>query len=296
MRRGLLLSLIPLTAALVVIFVGVGQSAEPGTERAAREDAERRLDAFTPPPGAVRVDDLPSDLRLGGAGDEVASPNFFYVGRLWTVDKPVAWVRAWLEGAAPPGSNFRGTGQSGGRGESTLFDYEYAYRDLRGVAEERTLDASVVAYRGGSAIRAAAKGVWVEARPGSERIPDGVRVIELEREALRGGYLPRGTDRVERELIRDPAEIASLVAAVNGFELVQPASILCPLEAPGHRLRVRFLAAVGEPPLAVAALDSPFGPCSVFSLTIEGAEQRPLSEGWVFHKRLMPALSELTPP
>jgi hypothetical protein len=87
MRRGLLVSLIPLTAALVVVFDGIGQSAEPGTERAAREDAERRLDAFTPPPGAVRVDDLPGELRLDGPGTRSTGPNYFYVGRLRTVDE-----------------------------------------------------------------------------------------------------------------------------------------------------------------------------------------------------------------
>jgi hypothetical protein len=83
---------------------------------------------------------------------------------------------------------------------------------------------------------------------------------------------------------------------VNGFEVAQPGRIVCPIEEPRHRLPVRFLAKVGEAPLAVASLTSPFGPCAIFSLTIEGVPQRPLSEGWVFHRRLIPALRELTLP
>jgi hypothetical protein len=292
-RKWALLLLIPLTAAAVVVFLGVGGSSEPGAERAAREDAQRRLDSFAPPPDAEEVGSVPGEPRLSGPGERTDSANFFFVGRTWVDAEPVAQVRRWLQGAAPTGSRLIGTGYSGGGGRSTIWDYMYQYPDLKGVSEGRSVEVSVTKHESGSALRADAKGVWVEPRPTSSLIPTGVRVIAIERELLRGGALPHPTGIVERGLIRDRSEVASVVAAVNGFETPQRGTHSCEIEEPRYLIRLRFLPRVGGEPLAATEMNWPYGFCSYLSLRVEGEPQPSLSEGWILHRRLGANLKRL---
>jgi hypothetical protein len=114
-----------------------------------------------------------------------------------------------------------------------------------------------------------------------------VSAIEIDREPLAGErYEPHPTGRVEHGLIRSRTKVASIVALVNGLEVVQPATIMCALEAPRAVIRLRFLRRAADRPIAVTSMDWPMGPCKPLSLKIEGTPRRPLSEGWLLHRRL----------
>lgn len=296
MRKRLLLLLIPLTAAAVVVFVGVGVgvggAAETGTERATREDANQRLDSFVPPPAAEEVGSTGTIIDGFGAerGDE--DPRFIAADRLWVDPEPVGRVMRWLRAAAPAGSRLVSTG-GGGVGvraahePGAYWQFGYWWPDQKGVAEERKLEVTVTRHGTGTAIRAESEADWVEPRPASELIPAGVSAIEIDREGLVGPkYVPHRSGLVEHGSIRSRSKVASIVALVNGLEVVQPRRIMCPLEAPRAVIRLRFLRGVADRPVAVTTMEWPMGPCKVLSLKIEGEPQRPLSEGWLLHRRI----------
>jgi hypothetical protein len=289
--KRLLLLLIPLTAAAVVVFVGVGESAEPGNEKAAREDAARRLDSFVPPPGAEEVGGTGTRIDDFGA-ERGEDPRYVAADRLWVAPEPVSRVIAWLRGAAPAGSGLYSTGGSAmsvrtSREPDAYWQFGYWWPDQKGVAEERKLEVTITRHGDGTAIRAESDADWVEPRPPSEHIPRGVSAIEIDREPLAGArFEPHRTGRVEHGSIRSRTKVASIVALVNGLEVVQPATIMCPLEAPRAVIRLRFLRRVADRPVAVTSMDWPMGPCKSLSLEIEGTPRRPLSEGWLLHRRL----------
>jgi hypothetical protein len=300
MRRWVLLLLIPLIAAVCVVALGIGDGDEPAGERAAREDARARLDAFAPPPGAEAVDS--TGTEIDGFGPEFdENETLIDVSGLWVSPEPLGTVMHWLRAAAPAGSRLVETGGSG-RGvrashePGAAYDFGYWWGDARGIARERKLEVTVTRRGDGTAIRADAEGNWVVPRPSSERLPDGIRVIAIERERLVGRYEPRATGIVARGLIRSPEAVASIVALLDSLETVQPGRITCPPEAPHSVIRLRLLRQIGGRPLATTRMDWPLGPCKSLALTVEGRPQPSLAEGWLLHRRLGAALRGLTAP
>jgi hypothetical protein len=275
-RRSLLLLAVAtaIVAGVASVALAAGSSPWKPTSGKARgpalADARKRLRSFVPPPGSHRVPSLPKSLNLNGPFSTIGSPNFFDVHDLWVSSEPVESVRAYLAGHNPPGAKGSLSGSEGGREGTYRWDYGYDWPELPGVASDREMLVGVVARPGGgSALRVDAQGVWVEPKPETERIPAGVRFLEVVE--TQGG-------KTHRARTANAAKIAAVTKLLDGFAIVQRSGphgcTLIPSDQ--ATLKATFRAAPGGPVLAETEQQLPEASCQDIGLTIEGAEERPL--------------------
>jgi hypothetical protein len=225
-------------------------AAKQGSRRPARTTASNRhaavLDAknllagVVPPAGAV--------LQSSGSGtgpharlltSETASAVAYST---WSVPADPASVLSYAEAHLPPGSKLVSTG-SGAGSRSVI----RSWQPVKGVLDVRWVEVEVTAHAGGTLLYAQSQSQWVVTRPVGERIPAGVRVVDVT-----SGW-PGKNPRVTRR-VTDRPKVRALVSLFNSLEILQPGAINCPAFMPGPVVVVTFLSAGSAQPVARASV------------------------------------------
>lgn len=256
---------------------------------------ETLLDAVEVPSGAERVAHAPQGSQLNHAPQREATPNLVDVDRIWRIGgKPLAHMAA-LERAHTPG--LRVTGGGGGI-EGPGIAEKVSYVTFRaepppGVQSETLIVTAATAPGRGPLLRADAQVVWTSPRPSTERIPQPVSYIvvlrrspaaELLSRARQAGHplarrLRHGVTTLRR-VIRRPAAVRRIVAAVESLPIVQPGATVCPAESLGPVVYLGFNASTTRLlAVAVQSAGDEVGNCAPMEFSIRGHEEKPLAEG-----------------
>jgi hypothetical protein len=249
-----------------------------GNKRAAVRDAERRLAHAALPPGTIRLSAEPA----GDGGLLVRppeEPRAEIIDRYgwWRVSAGFRSVIMFLKGHPPPGTRSRGSASQGGPGTGTpdnlMLSFYLTVR--RGVLSSRALTITAVALPGGqTGIRIDAQDTWMLPRPAAEKIPAGVREIEVT-SALRGQ-----ASIVSLKVVA-PAKVREIIRLIDRLPIIQPgAGYYCPALKPGQPVvTFDFRATAGKRILAraqVADYGYALGPCNPIRFSIRGHDQTPL--------------------
>jgi len=266
--------------------------APSAASNAARSAATGLLDDLVLPAGARQVSSDPSrGALLARPGTRPATPDLIDVHRFWVLPGDPARVIRWMQAHAPARARLTQTGslvQAGfaGRGGRTLSSYvAFAFPALAGRFSSEELVLETAATGGaGTALRADAQIVWVTPRPASERIPAGVREIDITR--ARRGQAPS-----QSIAVTDPEGVREVVSMLDGLATVPPTgAVACPaIPVNPPVVTLRFRATPAGPVLASAsqAVDATAGPpCQPMGLSIRGRPQPPLAGGLAFLRRL----------
>lgn len=243
----------------------------PGPEGAAIRDAKKRLAAAPVPPGSRSVFRLPRKLGLEGAEFAPLTPNLVHREASFLDTKlDAAEALAWLKAHPPPKAGAQRLLTGGGEGAYTSRTVGFRWGDSRAVSGRTQYDTVVGLPDGGAAIRIETQAVWISPHPKAEKVPAGVRLLELR-------LVHRGR-REATAAVRDPAEVAEFAALIDGAQAVQPGGPES-CEEPGeypHHLTLTFRSGPGGAVLAEAEQDLPIGNCQLLRLTIEGQRMEPL--------------------
>jgi hypothetical protein len=256
---------------------------------------ETLLDTIEVPNGAERMAHAPPASQLNHAPQREATPNLVDVDRIWRIGgKPLAHLTA-LERSHPPGLHVTG---GGGGIEGPGIAEKVRYVTFRaepppGVQSETLIVTEATAPRREALLRADAQVVWTSPRPSTERIPHKVSYIvvlrrspaaELLSRVRRAGHPlarpPKHGVTTLRRVIRQPAAVRRIIAAVEGLPIVQPGAIVCPAEPFGPVVYLGFHA--GSTRLLAVAVQSAgdeIGNCAPMELRIGGRQEAPLGEG-----------------
>lgn len=262
------------------------------SSQAARSAATGLLDDLALPAGARQVFSDPSrGTLLARPATRPATPDLIDFHRFWVLLGDPAWVIRWMQAHAPAGARLAGTGSLvqagfGRRGAGTLSSYvAFAFPAVAGrfSPEELVLDTAATG-GAGTVLRADAQVVWVTPRPASERIPAGVREIDITR--ARRGQAPSLSIAVA-----DPERVREVVSMLDGLATVPPTgTVACPaIPVNPPVLTLRFRAMPAGPVLASASqvVDATAGsPCQPMALSIRGRPQPPLAGGLALLRRL----------
>ncbi|MGA2322165.1 MAG: hypothetical protein ABSG95_15765 [Solirubrobacteraceae bacterium] len=260
--------------------------------QAARSAATGLLDDLALPAGRRQVLSDPSrGALLARPATRPATPDLIDVHRFWVLPGDPAGVIRWMQAHAPAGARLNETvslaqAGVGGRGGRTLSSYvTFAFPAVAGrfSSEELVLDTAATG-GAGTALRADAQVVWVTPRPASERIPAGVREIDITR--ARRGQAPSLLIAVT-----NPERVREVVSMIDGLATVPPTgAVACPdipVNPPVITLRFRATAAGLVLASASQAVDATAGPpCQPMNLSIHGRPQPPLAGGLALLRRL----------
>lgn len=283
MRRGMKAvwaAVVLLVAALYVAAVAAAlEPTSTAAEGPALADAQARLEAFVPPPGAQRVASPPEGTAAGGP-QLGAGPNWIHTTGYWTDTEPVGAVQAYLDAYAPPESSLLIRSSASTYGTFTSGSVGYIWPELPDIATGRNLEVTFVpTAAGGTSIVADAQAVWLEPRLPSSDIPTVARYLEVT-ETRDGKVRKAATD--------DAGRVASIVALANRLPIAQatgPRS--CPLfPRDPATLRTVFRRAPGKPVLATMVQEVPMNACNSIKLTVRGTQQRGLVGGDELARRL----------
>jgi hypothetical protein len=247
-----------------------------GNKLAAQRDVQKLLGLVVLPPGAARVSAEPT----GDGGlmrrppSEPGTPNLIERHGFWRVSAPLDQVMAFVKTHRPVGSGWSGKGRMGGPGMPDNEELTFSFRPIRGVISTRWLSFTVVVLGDGSTgVRVDAQDVWIVARSASERVPAGVREIDI-----RSAY-PGQAPIVSRRVI-DPAKVRQIIRWIDALGTVQPEAYACPVLG-GPTVTLDFRATSGALLAGASMMDSqgPSGPCNPIELSIRGHRQTPLIGG-----------------
>ena len=275
-------------------------------QRTAAHLATARLRSVSLPPGSQPTDGPPHGSRhlLDRPPYTLGTPAAIYRHEWWQVPRAPVGVFHWVARHRPRGSI---EGDEGSVGRSGADDVHW--RDWEWAGGERVLGSSVTVSvvperGGGSADRLDAISIWREPRPRAERIPPGVKAIELRIEhlpdegvAVEEGHPPvvPPNEGVTRSLrIERRSRVRQVVGLVEGLHVTQPGEILCPPEEfrePGSPLpstvRLLFENRRGGV-LAEATQSEGPGICNPLRFSVRGKRMWPLEEGQLFLRALIP--------
>jgi hypothetical protein len=198
----------------------------------------------------------------------------------WSVPGPPLSVLRYVEAHPPPGASRFGTGSGGVRNRTTEWDVTYRWPDVPGMLTARLLEVVVTALPGHrTGMLAEAQADWFVPRPANERVPAGVRAIELGAGAI-------GKPPTLARTITGAAEIQQIVSLIDGMQVAQPDVINCPAEvlAGAVEITLKFDGA-GPRPLAQARyfdfppLGAPIEECRAVDFWVHGRQQLPLVGG-----------------
>lgn len=156
-----------------------GASSPPGRALAT---AERLLASLALPSGTKSVSSDPSaGHKLGGGPPTYPlTPELVEAYRFWRVPGDPKSVMAWLRAHPPAKSRLSESGTTGRSGETTSREATFSFPTQPGETDLEWLEVYAVAARGGgTALRASAIVEWVRPRPKGERIPGGVRSLQV---------------------------------------------------------------------------------------------------------------------
>jgi hypothetical protein len=250
---------------------------ERANRAAARRDAGRLLTRLVLPPGATPSATEPAGDRHGLSGPGAFGAEVRHADRFrwWTVAEPLAAVDAFLRAHVPAGARLSGYG-SGGKPPSA--SVTYSFPPVGRVLGTRWLVVSMVALSGGgTGLRADGEVQWIIPRPGAERIPRSVRVLEV-------SVGPPGQSPSTRAIAVNRVMVWRIAAAINGLEITQPGAWSCPSWSPeAPVVTFIFRHDLGGPVVAraseLAAATEPTTPCDPMTLTIDGRRWHPLLGG-----------------
>ena len=279
----------------------------PAPQQQAKADAAQMLAAFAPPPGARRLSSAPAGSGgvlkhkafTAGIEDQVDDVSF------WRVPASAATVLAFEKAHLPREftlSQWGSVGDTYGTpprpgklpltmpgGPHPIGNTYGAWVDtwslpsvpgvinLRELTVEVTDPSSSVAY-----VRVDANVAWIPARPASEKVPAGAKVVTIT--AAPDMNHPKGTPA--QVTVTSPAKVARIAALLDGLGLDTTQTIGCPLEQ-GQSMTLSFRAKPGGPVLATAY--EPIPDCEGVAFTIGGVRQSPLTDPGTFMTRVLAA-------
>jgi hypothetical protein len=142
--------------------------------RAAVLDAKELLAGVVPPAGAV--------LRSSGTGTGTRVPLLTtafasaVAYSTWIVPGDPASVVSFVEAHLPPGSTLVSTGSGGNPSSQSVVR---SWPVVEGILDVRWLEVEVTSHAGGTLLYAESQSQWVVTRPFGERIPPGVREVDV---------------------------------------------------------------------------------------------------------------------
>lgn len=259
---------------LALALTAAALAAPPANRSAAQHDAGRLLALVRLPAGAT---------SFAGAGllrqpyARPATSELVDLHRTWRVPAPLDGVVSFVQQHRPPGSRSDGSGEAGGPGTPANEELTFAFPPLRGITMRELALTAVSLGPRTTGLRVDAEEVWVATRPPSERIPAGVREVDVV------SRYPRKAPLVSVR-VRRASTVAAVVRRFDALGIVQPGSVFsCPaFLRRGPTVTFDFRAASGAL-LARAGVLAPgsgsSGPCNAVSLSIRGRRQTPLIGG-----------------
>ncbi|MGH2889055.1 MAG: hypothetical protein ACRDNJ_05465 [Solirubrobacteraceae bacterium] len=250
---------------------------------AARFDAARLLSRLMLPSGAARDSGEPAgdgaQLRplplLIGAFKSVTAHAW------WTLPGGPNAAVAYIRTHPPAGARLTGTGSgSNGHGQS-MRSLDFDWGPVTGVLGVRHLRVTVTALPGGdTGLLAESQSQWIVPRPAGERVPRGVRVVDVQ-----AG--PRGDPTKIVRTVTGRAEIHRLIALVDSLEIVQPVEMSCPSLTPSAAWEISLTFRVRPGGPALARLDyadylpriAPSTECTPVQFAVRGHRGPPLLGG-----------------
>jgi hypothetical protein len=285
-RRLPVVVVLGLCVALAFVVVGGAAGSDerflvPHTRQGAGRDVEIVLGSVVLPSGAVRLagEPLADGEVLGLSGPRDASGDSVDRHVWWRV--PGGWrsVLAFVRAHPPRGSRefVSGSGETGGR--ETVASITFAWPVSPGEVRTRQLSVLVATKPGARTfLRVDARVTWLVLRPVTERVPDGVREIDIER------FRPPHA-RARSLTVTDISKVDAIVARVDRLPILQPeGAIVCPdIRVDEPLISFVFRAAPGGAVLAAASemarSRGRTSACDAMSFSVRGVPQRPLLEG-----------------
>ena len=174
------------------------------------------------PPEATEVSTDPSAGKLAQPFSYPATPQLVSVHRFWRLSGTPSAAIKWLEAHPPSGSKITMGGTSGVGDHVTAWDVGYTFPPVPGRISSEELQVTVTQAEGaGTALLADGQVVWVIPRPASERIPGGVRVIDVTASDPPRHIHFAGT-------IKSAAAIRRIVTLIEGLERPGEGARHCP--------------------------------------------------------------------
>jgi hypothetical protein len=242
-------------------------TASESPQQQAEAAARQILQAFAPPPGAVRQAAEPSSARQSldapagyVAGYEIRQTSW------WLAPGQPAAIIAWESAHLPKTFTATSTGAVSSGPVTTVMSQFYEIQPVvpRGLVAEYLI-VSVAGLGGGkTAIRADAEVSYQPARPAGEQVPATATAVTITAvSGYQGATAPRPVTITTLPVVR------KLAAIVNSLPLsTAPQDAPCPM-IPGIVVRLTFRATATGGPLAVA--EGP-EPCDALALTVAGKE------------------------
>lgn len=241
----------------------------------ARQDAERRLNLISLPPGAV-----PSRTRPSGIGSRLSGPAAIPGGtrhvsayRFWTVPGEPRRIFKWLRHHPP-------------RGSSASQNYIYWGHGPPGTLGATGIVAAAPRFGGGTVVRADVFDSWELPRDPTKRVPRGARYLSLEVAPGMAGSHTEGENvpPIRRISTGRLPLVAALVRLSNrqpAFQLFDQPS--CGPALPASEFRLITFRLMDRPHgklLAQLSQEVPIGICAPLVLRIAGGKPYALEGGW----------------
>lgn len=255
-------------AAAVTAVAGSAGASTPGNLVRARAEAAELLRLLRVPPGAVQDTRAPAFGGrgvLGAPGYDEATPNLVDAHFWWTVSGRATEVLAYATKRMPRGAKLLVSGWGGPR--PSWYMKSFSLRPIPGVLAQRVLAVTVAQLDSTTtAIRTDGEAVWITPRPASERVPSGVREIDIT------------SPHVAVKVVGSPA--TQIVSWINSMGIGQPGSINCPVLG-GPTVTFVFRDGGGREVARASGVDfdGTSGECNAIALSIRGRAQPPLIGG-----------------
>ncbi|HUY58385.1 MAG TPA: hypothetical protein VMV16_01625 [Solirubrobacteraceae bacterium] len=244
--------LLVLLAALCLIGVASAQASRLWANKlAARRDARALVASVRLPSGAT---------RLPARGPTVSSVGVSGHAK-WASGESQKAVIAYIRSHPPAGAKLQSWGSNGGSptvGTELMLLYTWPSVGLELYSRSLWISVDQLS-RGRSRVFGTSQSDWIEPRSVSERVPNGVRVVDV---TLRVGHAIGGTDHpvTTTHVFRRAADVSSLIAMVDALPTVQRGDeeIGCPAMLAGPAsplLTLTFRAGRARPALARAQVN-----------------------------------------
>lgn len=273
------------TCALVLVLVASGaianaaqrtsdvgaQTVAAQRERAAFREAETLMHGFVPPPGA-RATRKPPGYRTvhvlrqstGALGEEAVS-----IHRFWTVRAPLKTVAAFVRA-----HRLHGFGHFGAlwyTGKPHYLSMGSSWPAAPDSFPRRYFSVSVVALPHITVLRVDARVVWVYPRSPSEKVPSGVRMIDIR--------IPQ-RHRVRIVRVLNGARLTRIIRWFDGLPISPPGvDVPCLGGVPGD-ITLSFRSASGAVLAHARVPRSSATECEPIGFKIGSHTQRPLIDGF----------------
>jgi hypothetical protein len=244
-------------------------------------DAQQLLDRLSLPPGATQLSSEPSGDGgvLSRPPASSATPNQIDQHRWWRADGSPDSVLSYVKAHPPDGSRLEMNGTGAGPG----YSYQYlgfSWPPVDNRLGTRWLLVEVTALPdGATGVRSDAEVVWIPPRLPTEKVPPGVRTIDIRR-----------TSPPLSLRISNPWKVRQIVRLVNQLPVAQPGAIACPALVAGRPVvSFRFMSASGLNLAAAsehADVAEPTTPCDPLFFSVRSHSETPLLRGAEFLHRV----------